>query len=229
MSRNLTRALAMGLATLIGGGGAGCVMDSLVEEQESEVRAARREIDELEIRLGALRSETRRLERQAGPEATARRRAELEGDLARYGLRVTSRGPELVVTLASTVLFDPGEVRVKTEAKAALLGLARALRRRFPDRGVRVEGHTDSTRPVRIAGEYPTNWELSAARALAVLKVLVEEGGVSRKRAFAAAHGQYRPVMANSTREGREANRRVDIVILPPLGVERITTAELLQ
>ena len=226
MIRKLTHGLVLALAAL---GGAGCVMDSLVEEQESEIRGARREIDELEIRLGALRSEARRLERQAGPEATARRRAELERDLARYGLRVTSRGPELVVTLASTVLFDSGEVTVRNEAKAAVLGLAEALNRRFPDRGVRVEGHTDSTPPRRIADRYPTNWELSAARALAVLKVLVEEGGVSRERAFAAAYGRHRPVMENATPEGREGNRRVDIVILPPVDIERTTTAELFR
>lgn len=224
MIRKLTHGLVLALAAL---GGAGCVMDSLVEEQESEIRSSRRDIDELEIRLGALRSEARRLERQAGPEATLRRRAELERDLARYGLRVTSRGPELVVTLASTVLFDSGEVTVRNEAKAAVLGLAEALNRRFPDRGVRVEGHTDSTPPRRIADMYPTNWELSAARALAVLKVLVEEGGVSRDHAFAAAYGQHRPVMQNATPEGRESNRRVDIVILPPVDIERTTTAEL--
>ncbi len=224
MIRKLTHGLVLALAAL---GGAGCVMDGLVEEQESEIRGARRDIDELEIRLGALRSETRRLERQAGPEATTRRRAELERDLARYGLRVTSRGPELIMTLASTVLFDSGEVTVRNEAKAAVLGLAEALNRRFPDRGVRVEGHTDSTPPRRIADRYPTNWELSAARALAVLKVLVEEGGVSRDHAFAAAYGRHRPVMENATAEGRESNRRVDIVILPPVDIERTTTAEL--
>jgi chemotaxis protein MotB len=226
MSRKLTCGLLVTLASL---GGAGCVADSLVEEQEAEIRAARRGIDELEIRLGALRSETRRLERQAGPEATAKRRAELEEDLGRYGLRVTSRGPELVVTLASTVLFASGEVTVRNEAKAALTGLAEALNRRFPHRAVRVEGHTDSARPVRIAEKYPTNWELSAARALAVLNVLVEEGGVSRERAFAAAYGQYRPVSENSTREGREGNRRVDIVILPPVGFEKTTMVGLVQ
>lgn len=223
MRRKLTAGLLIALA------GAGCVMDGLVEDREAGIRGARREIDELEIRLGALRSEIRRLERQAGPEATAKRRAELEEDLGRYGLRVTSRGAELVVTLASTVLFDPGEVRVRKEARGALLALAEALKKRFPDRGVRVEGHTDSAPPRRIADSFPTNWELSAARALAVLNVLVEEGGVSRERAFAAAYGQYRPVTENTSPEGREANRRVDIVILPPVGIERTSTAELLQ
>ena len=133
------------------------------------------------------------------------------------------------MSLASTVLFDPGEVRVKEDAKAALLALAGAIAQRFPDRGVRVEGHTDSTTPRRIAHRYPTNWEISAARSLAVLNVLVQEGGVSRERAFAAAYGHHRPVKDNSTPEGREANRRVNIVIMPPVGVERTSTAALLS
>jgi len=221
--RRSGRAALCGLALA----SAGCVVDALVEEQEGELRAAQQEIGMLEARLESLRAEARRLEVLAGPEAAARRRAELERDLARYGLRVTARGPELVVTLADTVLFGPGEVAVRKEAKPSLLALAKAIRERFPERSVRVEGHTDSSPPRRIAEKFPTNWELSAARALAVLRFLVDEGGLPRDRAFAAAYGHHRPVKDNSTPEGREENRRVDIVILPAVGTERLAAAEL--
>jgi chemotaxis protein MotB len=207
---------------------AGCVMDGLVEEQESEIRAVRSEIEALEARLDSLRAESQAIERRAGPEAVRLRRAALERDLQEWGLRVTSRGPELVVTLASTVLFKPGDAKVRKEATGALAALAGALAERFPDRAVRVEGHTDSTAPRRVAERFPTNWELSAARSLAVLRFLVDEGKLPRGRCFAAAYGEHRPVAENSTADGRERNRRVDIVILPPVGVERVTTAELL-
>jgi chemotaxis protein MotB len=207
----------------------GCVMDKLVEEQEAEMRAALHDIQSLENRLQSLRAETRQLELRAGPAAIAERRQALERDLTKYGLRVTARGPELIVTLAGTVLFDPGRTEVRDEAKPALLALAKAIVDRFPERSVRVEGHTDSTQPKRVAEKYPTNWELSAARSLAVLHFLVDEGALPRERAYAAAYGQHRPVKDNSTTEGREENRRVDIVILPSVEVERVETAELMQ
>lgn len=214
-------------AVLVAAGG--CVMDSLVADEESEIRLVRREIDGLEARLQSLRRAIGGLEAKAGPEAAAERRMDFQRDLKRAGLRVTARGPELVVTLASTVLFGPGEATIREGAGGPLLAVARAVARRFPERMVRVEGHTDSSRPRRVAERYPTNWELSASRALAVVRFLVSEGGLPREHVFAAAFGQYRPVSDNATPEGREQNRRVDVVILPPVGFEKITIAELGQ
>jgi chemotaxis protein MotB len=204
----------------------GCVIDSVVQEQESEMQAAQREIKLLEAKLQALRAETRKLEVKAGPEAVAKRKAELEAELGKFGLRVTSRGPELVVTLAGTVVFDPGTAHVCETAEPTLRAVAKALKEKFPDRAVRIEGHTDSNPPKRVAERFPTNWELSAARSLAVLHFLVKEGGVPRDRIFAAAYGQHRPVKDNASPEGREENRRVDIVIVPPVGMQRVETAE---
>lgn len=219
---------SLAIGSIVALAAAGCATDALLEEQEAELQAARQEISVLEARLEALRAETRRLEALAAPEAAAKRRAELERDLAKYGLRVTSRGPELVVTLADTVLFGPGEVAVRKEAKPSLLALAKAVRERFPDRSVRIEGHTDSSPPKRTQDKFPTNWELSAARALAVLRLMVEEGGFPRDRISAAAYGQHRPIRDNSTPEGREENRRVDIVILPAVEANKLSVAELM-
>ncbi len=224
----MIRGIALGaVTTLIVAGG--CVMDGLVIEEEGGILALKRDIAALRTRLGSLRTRTRRLEAKAGPEAAAERRLEFRRDLAKSGLRVTSRGPELVVTLASTVLFGPGEAKVRKGAKAPLLALAGAIARRFPERLVRVEGHTDSSPPRRVARAYPTNWELSAARSLAVARFMVDEGKLQEGRVYAAAYGQYRPVRDNATAEGRDENRRVDIVILPPVGFERITTAEIME
>lgn len=206
---------------------AGCVMEPLVAEEEGEILAVRRQIGALEKRFGRLRAEIRRLEVEVGSKAAAERRARFASDLARWGLRVTSRGPELVVTVASTVLFDPGEVSVREGAQKPLAAVAKAIAARFPARLVRIEGHTDSSPPKRVVRAYPTNWELSAARALAVVRFMVEKGKLPRGRVFAAAYGQHRPVGSNETPGGRDSNRRVDIVILPPVGIETVTTAEL--
>ena len=77
---------------------------------------------------------------------------------------------------------------------------------------VRVEGHTDTV-PVATS-RYPSNWELSSARATAVLRHMVEVVGVDPARVFAAGYGEFRPIAANETPEGRALNRRADIVVL---------------
>ena len=86
------------------------------------MKAAQREIRLLEAKLQALRAETRKLEVKAGPEAIAKRKAELETELSRFGVRVTSRGPELVVTLAGTVVFDAHQRPVQRDAVDERLG-----------------------------------------------------------------------------------------------------------
>jgi chemotaxis protein MotB len=125
-------------------------------------------------------------------------------------------------------LFDPGRAQVRAEAKPVLLGLASAIAGRFPERSVRIEGHTDSTQPRRVVEEFPTNWELSAARSLAVLRFLIDDAKLPKERVIAAAFGEHRPVKDNASAEGREENRRVDIIIMPTVGVDRVETAGLL-
>ena len=86
----------------------------------------------------------------------------------------------------------------------------------FPDRRFQVEGHTDD---VPISTErFPSNWELSSARALAVVRLLVE-GGISPENVSGAAYGEYQPVASNDDRNGRARNRRIEIVMLPNLDV----------
>jgi chemotaxis protein MotB len=75
-----------------------------------------------------------------------------------------------------------------------------------------VEGHTDNT-PIHTA-QFPSNWELSTARATYVLQYLISNGNVPPQRLSAVGYGEYRPVASNSTPEGRGANRRVDLVVL---------------
>jgi chemotaxis protein MotB len=90
------------------------------------------------------------------------------------------------------------------------------------DNFIRIEGHTDSS-PITVSsrGEsYETNWELSSARSINVLRYFVEEDAVNPKQVSAVAFGQYRPIDDNSIPEGRAYNRRVDIVVLTERGLE---------
>ena len=119
----------------------------------------------------------------------------------------TSRG--LVVSLAEAGFFEAGEAGINAEALTLIDALAGALR--DSDKPLRIEGHTDST-PIATA-RFPSNWELSAARAAAVLARLIDRG-IAPERLSAAGFAGFHPVADNSFPEGRAQNRRVDLVIL---------------
>jgi chemotaxis protein MotB len=128
------------------------------------------------------------------------------GDAVRF--RLEARG--LVVTIVSDkVLFDPGQADLRPEGREIVDKLAGALGR-LPNK-LSVEGHTDNT---PISGRYPSNWELSTARATTVLRELIERQGISPARLQAAGYADERPVAGNDTPEGRAANRRVELVVL---------------
>jgi chemotaxis protein MotB len=118
---------------------------------------------------------------------------------------------ELVITLLSDKqLYDSGKADLKPETKVILNQVYRELKGRQNE--VRVEGNTDN---VPIANEqFPSNWELSAARATGVARYLVEGDGLAARRISALGYGEYRPKFPNDTDAHRAANRRVDVVIL---------------
>jgi chemotaxis protein MotB len=120
---------------------------------------------------------------------------------------VEQRG--LVIHFAGNVLFDSGQASLRPEAKQALLVLAQLLRTQ--PRPVRVEGHTDNV-PISTS-VFASNWELSAARAATVARFLVERG-LDAKRVSAAGYGEHRPAAGNDTEQGRQLNRRVDVILL---------------
>jgi chemotaxis protein MotB len=141
-------------------------------------------------------------------------RAAIERTLAsnealRARARVTTTERGLIISLAEAGFFAPGEAVVREDARALIDTLAETLR--GTQSSIRVEGHTDSV-PIATA-RYPSNWELSAARASMVLAQLVAKG-IAPARLAVAGYASEQPVADNSTPEGRALNRRVDLVIL---------------
>ena len=121
---------------------------------------------------------------------------------------------KLTVSLVEAILFDSGKANVKKAGKDALAKVAEVLKN-VKDQDIIVAGHTDNV-PItsKLAATYPTNWELSAARAIAVVKLL-EADGVDPKLLLAAGFGEFRPVADNGTPEGRAQNRRMEIILMP--------------
>ncbi len=119
----------------------------------------------------------------------------------------------LVITVVGDVLFDSGKAKIRPQSFPILDKVATVLKENVPELNVGIEGHTDNL-PIKFSG-WKSNWELSTARALSVLHYIVEEKNISPERVSAIGYGEYRSVASNSTKEGRQLNRRVEIVILP--------------
>jgi chemotaxis protein MotB len=116
----------------------------------------------------------------------------------------------VVIRLSGSYLFDSGRAELKPNSLSILDAVSAELRIQPND--IRIDGHTDST-PID-SPRYPTNWELSVARALAVTRYLIETDGLPSGRLMAAGFAEFRPLVLNDTREHRAMNRRVEIHLL---------------
>jgi chemotaxis protein MotB len=148
----------------------------------------------------------------------ARLEKEMRSALEKSGIMdqaVLSRDERgVLLSLGDTVLFDPGFAEVKAEARPLLTAVAGIIRQ--TQNRISIEGHTDNT-PIRNS-RYPTNWELSTARATSVLMSLLHDHHVNPERFSASGYGEYRPASSNASPEGRAKNRRVDIIFVSKTG-----------
>jgi len=118
----------------------------------------------------------------------------------------------LVITFVAEVLFDSGKAKLRKESFPILDKVIRILKEEVPSNNIGIEGHTDNE-PIKYSS-WKSNWELSAQRALSVLYYLESEG-ITSTRLSAVGHGEHKPIVSNDTIEGKQLNRRVEIVILP--------------
>jgi len=124
---------------------------------------------------------------------------------------VEARG--LIISMGENGVFDSGSDQIKQEGKELLDTIATSLV--SVANQIRIEGHTDNI-PIKNS-KFPSNWELSTARATSVIAYLISKFGMSPELISAAGYAEYRPASANDTVEGRARNRRVDIVVLNPM------------
>lgn len=158
-------------------------------------------------RISKLKSDLTELER-AKQELESR----LKNEIDDKQVKVEMLAKGLVITFVAEVLFDSGKAQLRKDSFPKLDKVAGVLNTTVADLNVGVEGYTDN-QPIRKSG-WKSNWELSSARALSVLHYLSQKD-VSEPRLAAIGYGEFKPVALNTTKEGRQKNRRVEIVILP--------------
>ncbi|MGE0267696.1 MAG: flagellar motor protein MotB [Candidatus Omnitrophota bacterium] len=171
-------------------------------------------------KISTLKNELTNLEREKSDLERAKseleKRLSTEIDDQEVKVEMLERG--LVITFVAEVLFDSGKADLRKGSNEKLDKVARVLNTTVKDLNVGIEGHTDNV-PIKHSG-WKSNWELSSARALSVLHMLVNDFKVIPTRLSATGFGEYKPVAPNTTSEGRQKNRRVEIVILPETTIE---------
>ena len=130
-------------------------------------------------------------------------------------LTVSIEQGRIVINLPNNVLFKSGSAKLNPEGEEALTQIASVLSQ-FSDRRFQIEGHTDN-KPIKSA-RFPSNWELSTSRALTVIHLLTDMDVVP-ENISAAGFGEFRPRSDNETEEGRQLNRRIEIIMLPNLDI----------
>lgn len=147
--------------------------------------------------------------------AKAELEARLRQEISDQEVRVDMQDRGLVITFVAEVLFDSGKAELRESSLEKLDKVAEVLKTTVRDLAVGIDGHTDNI-PIKYSG-WKSNWELSSARALSVLHYMTQTHNISPQRLSATGYGEYRPMAPNTTSEGRQKNRRVEIVIIPPL------------
>ncbi len=176
-------------------------------ELEKEFETAQKLLSESQSQLETMRQI--KAETQKRNEIYAHFVNELQKMIDGGQLTVSIEQGRIVINLPENVLFASGRASVNPEGQEALKQIAAVLKE-FSDRRFQVEGHTDNV-PMKSA-RFPSNWELSTARALSVVHLMIEEG-VKAENISAAGFGEFHPRADNETKEGRALNRRIEIIM----------------
>ena len=139
----------------------------------------------------------------------------LKNEIAAGQVEITQLKGKLTVNMVDQILFYSGSADVKSDGKKVLDKVGEALNK-IQDKDIRIEGHTDN-KPLNasLREKFPSNCELSTARATSVARYLIDHANVDPKRLVSAGYGEFRPKATNDTAEGRAQNRRIEIVLVP--------------
>jgi len=173
-----------------------------------------RELERLQMKTGELSAEKEK--ELANVKSTYENLVkEMQTEIEKGDIKITQAVDRLTVNLVEKILFDSGKAEVKTEGLKVLKRVGDILKN-ISDKQIRVEGHTDNVKiSARLRDKFPTNWELSTARASNIVRYLQDKVGITPKSLSVAGMSEFRPVASNDTEEGKAQNRRIEIVLLP--------------
>ncbi|MBL8023001.1 MAG: OmpA family protein [Elusimicrobia bacterium] len=213
-----------------------CVSSSRFKKMETAKLEIETQAEELRAQIDALSSQKEMLsqdveqltaEQQALQQEAENREkgynelvSRLSSEVNEGKLQVRKFKDMLSVDVAEKIFFASGSASLKKEGEAVLLKVGEALAN-FSDKNIRVVGHTDNV-PVSKRSPFSSNWELSVMRATTVVRFLQEKAHLSPESLIASGQGEYQPIASNETAEGRQKNRRIEIMLLDKSLVEAI-------
>jgi chemotaxis protein MotB len=194
-----------------------------VEQVRAELAAARdaaakseAEIADLKDKLAQSQAQIEQLQQEKDTAVQSRKglEDEMRSALESKDVTISRLQGKLTVNILDRIMFDSGEADLKPGGAAVLRKVAGILAT-HPELKIHVIGHTDNV-PIKASARhrFPSNWELSTARATAAVRYLTESAGVDPRRLGAVGYGEFRPIADNATAEGRARNRRIAITIL---------------
>jgi chemotaxis protein MotB len=198
-----------------------------------KARADKLEADNAEL-AAAKEALARDVEAKTGELAAVKGTADklqeqMKDEIAKGDVRLTETGGRLRVDLVDKILFESGEAQISKRGEGVLARVGAVLSQ-IDDKTIQVSGHTDNL-PLgdKLTAQFPTNWELSAARAVNVVRFLVDKASVPPQRLVASGYGEWSPVASNKSPTGRARNRRIEILLTPALAPKTIGRAKLAE
>ena len=199
-------------------------MEAKANDLEQRLQAEKATVARLQQGGEALAAEKERLEKERAAKAAEVERLtktqqelsrSLQAEIERGDITIKQVRDRLTINMVEKVLFNSGQAQVKPAGLNVLTQVSDVLKN-VTDKQIRIEGHTDNVPiGVKIRDKFPTNWELSTARATTVVRFFIDRGGVSRESLEAVGFADTRPVASNDTEDGRTENRRIEIVLYP--------------
>lgn len=196
-----------------------------ISNRETELESMTQIVDKVRERFQVTQEEAAQRERELRESNKAREDLvnRLQKEISEGSIKISQIKDRLTVEIVDKILFASGSSDVTNKGKAVLAKVSAVLKD-VRENDIRIEGHTDNV-PIgpRIKDKFPTNWELSTSRATQVVRFLSEQG-VDPNNLIALGLSQYRPVASNETTEGKQRNRRIEIVLFPR-DIQKIASA----
>ena len=183
---------------------------SMIETQKSKIEGLQGELEKERAVVQQKDEKISDLEKTRSEIETS-----LKEQIAQKNIKIEEIEGKLKVTFVDKILFDSGSTTIKPKGKEVLLTLSDSFKEN-EGQSIVVEGHTDDVQiGLALQDRFPTNWELSTARATSVVRFLQEKGSIAPERLTASGFSFYKPVDTNETDEGRKQNRRIEIILIP--------------
>jgi chemotaxis protein MotB len=191
-------------------------LQAQVKKLSGDVDSLKKEKDTLQANVKELSQKAQKAEQLEKSTQTYQDLAKkLEKEIQEGKVQITEMKNRLTMTMVDKIIFPSGSADISREGKDVLDKVVSILKD-VKDKRIQIEGHTDNVKIVSaLKKRFPTNWELSTARATEVVRYLQEKGGIDPAVLSATGYSEYQPVAPNDTDEGKQKNRRIEIVLLP--------------